>query len=191
MTAAQLLARAFQEDPFIRWAEPDPARRQRTMTTVYEARLGYSGRHGGRLFEPGVGSVDWMPPSHASMGLGAIISSGLWRLALITPPKVWWRLSAHEDAAMARVRPFLGDGSVYLGSLGVEPSLAGRGHGGRLLQRTFTELARRWRTCVLRTEQPRNVAFYLKQGFTLVDESVAPVSGLRVWVFSLPLAKTR
>nr|QKW93870.1 hypothetical protein [Vitiosangium cumulatum] len=161
------------------------------MTTVFEATLEHSGRHGGRLFEPGVGSVDWKPPSHAGMGLGTIIRSGLWRLALIAPPTVWWRLSAHEDAAMARVRPFLAEGSVYLGSLGVEPSLAGRGHGGRLLQQTLTELARRWTTCVLRTEQPRNIVFYRKHGFTLVDESVVPVSGLPVWVFSRPLEKTR
>ncbi|PTL82116.1 hypothetical protein DAT35_20155 [Vitiosangium sp. GDMCC 1.1324] len=186
-----MLARAFHEDPFIRWAEPDPARRARTLTTVYEAMLAHSDRHGGRLFEPGIGSVDWRPPAQAGMGLGAIIRSGLWRLALVTPPAVWWRLSAHEDAAMARVRRFLGEGSVYLGTLGIEPSLAGRGHGGRLLQRAFSGLAQRWTTCVLRTEQPRNLAFYRKHGFTLVDESVVPVSGLPVWVFSRPLEKAR
>ncbi|WP_437976149.1 GNAT family N-acetyltransferase [Sorangium sp. So ce295] len=191
MTAAQILARAFHEDPFISWAEPDPARRQQTMTTVFGAMLAHADRHGGRLFEPGVGSVDWKPPAHAGMGLGDVVRSGLWQVMLVAPPAVWWRLSAHEDAGMARVRPFLGQGSVYLGTLGVEPSLAGRGHGGRLLQRTLAVLSERWTTCVLRTEQPRNAAFYRKHGFTLVDESVVPVSGLPVLVFSRPLEKTR
>ncbi|QRN98474.1 hypothetical protein JRI60_05310 [Archangium violaceum] len=43
------------------------------MNTVFEATLEHSGRHGGQLFEPGVGSVDWKPPAHAGMGLGTII----------------------------------------------------------------------------------------------------------------------
>ncbi|WP_438007667.1 hypothetical protein WME89_02365 [Sorangium sp. So ce321] len=134
MTAAQTLARAFHEDPFICWAEPDPVRRPRTMTTVFGAMLAHADRHGGRLFEPGVGSVDWKPPAHAGMGLGDVLRSGLWRVMLEVPPAVWWRLSAHEDAGMARVRPFLGAGagvSCRPGSIGpaspdrrLEPRLA-------------------------------------------------------------------
>ncbi|WP_437327085.1 hypothetical protein [Sorangium sp. So ce381] len=94
------------------------------MTTVFGAMLAHADRHGGRLFEPGVGSVDWKPPAHAGMGLGDVVRSGMWQVMLVAPPAVWWRLSAHEDAAMARVRPFLGQGSVYLGTLGVLQELA-------------------------------------------------------------------
>jgi ribosomal protein S18 acetylase RimI-like enzyme len=108
-------------------------------------------------------------------------------VALVAPRGVCWRLAAHEHEALARVRPFLGPGAAYLCLLGVEPSCAGRGHGSRLLRRALAAQAARWERCVLRTEQPRNVPFYLRHGFTLVEESVVPVSGLRCWVFSRSL----
>jgi GNAT superfamily N-acetyltransferase len=184
MKAHHLLARAFHEDPFITWAEPDASRRPQTMARVFAGMLNYARRCGGHRFEPGVGSVHWRDAPAAHMGPWAVVTSGTWRVALTTPPAVWLRLSAHEDAAMARVQPFLEEGSVYLTSLGIEPALAGKGQGSRLLQRAFSEMAGKWRTCVLRTEQPKNVPFYLRNGFSQVDEHVVPQSGLRCWVFT-------
>lgn len=186
---AAILARAFQEDPFFRWADPNPARRLRLMTTVFGALLELAAEHGEALIEPDIGAVEWRAPEHIHLGFGAVLWSGMWRVALVSPPSVWRRLSAHEAWAMNRARPHLTAGSVYLGTLGVDPSLAGQGHGGRLLDRALDEMARQhWKQCVLRTEQPRNVSFYRRHGFTLLDEAVVPASGLRVWVFSIPLA---
>lgn len=187
MTPHELLARAFHEDPFICWAEPDPARRPRTMARVFAGMLAYARRCGGSLFEPGVGAVDWRDWSAAHMGPWSVAISGTWLVALVAPPAVWLRLSAHEDAAMARVARVLSPGSVYLCTLGIDPSAAGRGHGSALLQRALAAQASRWHTCVLRTEQPRNVAFYVKNGFSQVDEFVVEASGLRTWVFSRSL----
>jgi GNAT superfamily N-acetyltransferase len=187
MSAHHLLARAFHEDPFLNWAEPDASRRPRTLARVFAGQLNHARRCGGHLFEPGIGSVHWRDAPHAHMSPGAVVTSGTWRVALTTPPGVWLRLWEHEEGAMARVQPFLGEGSVYLRTLGIEPTLAGKGHGSRLLQRAFSEMARKWRTCVLRTEQPKNVPFYLRNGFSQVDEHVVPQSGLRTWVFTRPL----
>jgi GNAT superfamily N-acetyltransferase len=188
MNAHDLLARAFQDDPFFRWAEPDAERRPKTMARVFGGMLEYTERCGGHLYEPGIGSVHWRDAPAAHMGPLSIATSGMWRVALVAPPPVWMRFAMHEDAAMARVQPFLGRGSVYLCTLGVEPSLAGRGHGSRLLGRAFAEMGKRWQTCVLRTEQPKNLPFYVRNGFEQVDEHRIPQSGLRVWVFSRPLS---
>jgi ribosomal protein S18 acetylase RimI-like enzyme len=187
MTAPSLLARAFHEDPFISWAEPDAERRSRTMARVFAGMLSYARRCGGHLFEPGVGSVHWRDGASATMGAWSVVISGTWRVALVAPPAVWRRLSAHEDAAMERVRPHLQGGSAYLCTLGVEPGRAGQGHGSRLLQRALGVMARDWRTCVLRTEQPRNLPFYQRNGFRQVDEHLARPSGLKVWVLSRAL----
>jgi ribosomal protein S18 acetylase RimI-like enzyme len=182
--AAALLARAFDRDPFICWAEPDAERRPVTLTAIFTGVLSLSVRYGGTLLEPGVGAVEWRDAAKIHVGPLAALRSGLWRVALVAPASVLRRFSAHDSEAMARVRPFLLPGVAYLGSLGVEPSQMGRGHGGRLLERALERIATRWSRCVLRTEQPRNVAFYERHGFALADESVAAVSGLRVWVFS-------
>ncbi|MGC4122468.1 MAG: GNAT family N-acetyltransferase [Myxococcales bacterium] len=174
-----LLARAFHHDPYISWAEPDGERRPRTMSRVFGGMLNYAKTCGGHLFEPGVGSVHWRDGAAADMGPLSVATSGTWRVALVAPPAVWYRLAAHEGASMARVQPFLGKSSVYLCTMGIEPTLAGQGHGSRLLSRALDAMTRRWRTCVLRTEQPKNVPFYLRNGFSQVDEQVVPESGLR------------
>jgi len=188
MRANEVLARAFHEDPFLAWAEPDPARRPRTLACVFEGMLAYAKRRGGTLYEPGVGSVDWRDAQDAHMRPWSVATSGTWKVALVAPPPVWLRLAAHEDGAMARVQRFLTPGAVYLCTLGIDPSVAGQGHGSRLLRRALTTQAKTWSTCVLRTEQARNVPFYLKNGFTQVDELVITESKLRTWIFSRPLA---
>ena len=184
---AELLARAFQEDPFFRWAERNPRRRPRLLKTVFAGMLELAAQDGGALIEPGVGAVEWRPSDRLQLSAWAILKSGLWRVGLEVPPSVWLRLNAHEASAMARVRAFLSPGSAYLESLGVEPALAGQGYGGRLLDQALAEMGRQWTSCVLRTEQPRNVAFYQRHGFELVDELVVAASGLRVWIFSRSL----
>ena len=88
---------------------------------------------------------------------------------------------------MALLEPHLPPGSVYVSTLGVDASQQGRGHGSALLKKVFALQAERWHTVVLRTEQPKNVPFYLRNGFRLVDEQVIALSGLRVWAFSRPL----
>ena len=188
MSAARLLARAFHEDPYIRWAEPDDARRPRTMGAVFEAVVAHGRKHGGVLHEEGIGVAEWTTPDHIDVGVVGGLLYGVWRVALTTPPAVWWRLATHDKAALDRVRPFLGPRSVYLATLGVEPSMAGRGHGGRILRAALSTMRAQWDDCVLRTEQPKNVAFYRHAGFELVDESVIETSGLRVWVFRRSLA---
>ncbi len=187
MSAARLLARAFHEDPYIRWAEPDDARRPRTMGAVFEAVVAHGRKHGGVLHEEGIGVAEWTMPEHIDVGVVGGLTHGVWRVALTTPPAVWWRLATHDKAALDRVRPFLGPRSVYLATLGVDPSMAGRGHGGRILRAALAAMRAGGDTCVLRTEQPKNVAFYRHAGFTLVDESVVASSGLRVWVFQRSL----
>jgi ribosomal protein S18 acetylase RimI-like enzyme len=77
--------------------------------------------------------------------------------------------------------------SVYLCTLGIEPALKGKGQGSALLQRSFGVLSKQFSRVVLRTEQPNNVAFYLKNGFTLSGEHVVNASKLKLWIFSRDL----
>lgn len=179
----QLLARAFHQDPFLAWAEPDVCRRPRTLARLFQATLEFSRTTGASIVEPGIGVVEWRPPKYAQMSWGALFRSGAWRLGLTTPWSVCARLMKHEDFAMARVQRRLGADAAYIGCAGVEPSLAGQGHGSRLLQRAVSSLGERFEACFLRTEQPKNVRFYERNGFELVDDFIVPVSGLRTWVF--------
>jgi hypothetical protein len=44
------------------------------------------------------------------------------------------------------------------------------------------------RLCVLKTEQEGSVAFYVADGFRLVDERLVHASGATCWVLVRPLA---
>jgi len=188
MKAHELLAKAFHEDPFICWAEPDPRRRPRTMSSVFSGVLRYAQTRGGHLHEPDIGSVHWRAPEHVHMRPLAVLTSGTYSVAFVAPPAVWCRLSRHEDAAMRGVERWLTSETAYLCTLGVNPDRSRLGHGSRLLQAALREIGRSWSRCVLRTEQPRNLAFYRRSGFMQVDEFVVRESGLRAWVFARELA---
>lgn len=190
MEAHELLARAFQDDPFICWAEPNARRRPRTMSRVFSGVLRYARSCGGHLYEPGLGAVSWRGPKRAQMTSLSLLTSGAILVVLVAPPPVWVRLSSHEDVAMRRVERWLDDDTAYLCSLGVNPDRSGQGHGSRLLQAALEQIERSWSRCVLRTEQPKNLEFYRRNGFDLIDELVVAESGLPVWIFARGRSRT-
>ena len=53
---------------------------------------------------------------------------------------------------------------------------SGQGHGSRLLQAALGRIERSWSRCVLRTEQAKNLAFYRRNGFDLIDQLVVAES---------------
>ena len=72
----------------------------------------------------------------------------------------------------------------YLFLLGVEPNCQRRGLGGALMRPVLERADAARQPCYLETENQRNVAFYLKQGFeTIVNGEEAGSSGVRFWTF--------
>lgn len=180
--AAGVLARAFHDDPYIGWVEPDPDRRARISPAIFRCVLEHGIRRGRVLVRRGQGSAHWFSPERVELRAIDDVQCGYVRL-LLAHPLVTRRLLSHEAQAGARVHPFLKPGVAYLHTIGIEPSLKGQGLGSRLLRSALEQIGTGFDRCVLRTEQPKNVAFYLKNGFKIVDESITPASGLRVWVF--------
>jgi len=70
----------------------------------------------------------------------------------------------------------------HLNAVAVEPEARGRGIGSALIEHGLA-LARADRVGVLlETGNPRNVAYYEKFGFRVVDESAAPEEGPHIWI---------
>lgn len=162
------------------------SRRVRTLSTIYDAMWWVAHRDGTTLATD-QGAALWKRPSHLDFSPLEVLRSGLWTVAFTTTPAVLRRYAVHEAAAMARVQPWLRADTGYLTAIVVEPSLQGQGHGGRLLEATLDAMRAQFSHCVLRTEQPRNVPFYERHGFSLMDQFTVTVSGLPVWVYSRPL----
>jgi len=183
--AAAILGRAFQNDPLMLYTIPDAAERARMLPEFYTRMLRF-GVLAGEVYTT-AGAME--------------------AVALCLPPGVQWtreRVQAaglHELSsvvgadAIARFREVVGQEAVarerdmtepywYLLLLGVEPALQGRGLGGELIAPMIQRARREGAPSYVETEQPRNVAFYRRQGFELIiDGQAAGTTGVRFWTF--------
>jgi len=181
--AAQVLTRAFFDDPLNLWLLPDEAERTAVLPGIFEAIVrGGVMQNAAWAAGPGVrGVASWLPPGVIELpdqqseaaGFGAAIAAmgeaaGA-RAAIAFP---------HFARLRARAMP---EDHWYLGLLGVEPSEQGRGIGAALI-RAGLALADASRVpAYLETLKLRNVAFYEGHGFQVVDSHELPAGGPRYW----------
>lgn len=195
---AGVLARAFDDDPVTRWVLPDDHRRRRALRTLQAGSLRLCRRHGGVAVGHAKGGVaaaaGWLPYDRSSPSLAELARTGLilgpWRLG----PAATRRSQAHEDVCARRVAVVVADlgedpaVTGYLWTIGVEPARRRRGLGAAVLRQTLVQMRDRgMRLCVLKTEQEGSVAFYVADGFRLVDERLVHASGATCWVLVRPL----
>ena len=187
--AAATLARAFHDDPLMLYAIPDPAERARLLPDMY-ARIVRFGTLAGEVYASADGSGGalegvslWLPPN-AKWTRENIEASGMHQLATLIGDDAYQRyreVVGRERNARERDMP----GSCwYLFILGVEPSRQRRGLGGALMRPGLERAEAEQLACYLETENQRNVAFYLHQGFDMiVNGEEAGTSGVRFWTF--------
>jgi GNAT superfamily N-acetyltransferase len=183
--AAATLARAFHDDPLMVYAIPDPAARARLLPDVY-ARMIRFGILTGEVYATADtldGVALWLPPD-AKWTRENIEASGMHQLATLIGNDAHQR---YRDVVsrewQARERDMTG-ACWYLFLLGVEPSRQRRGLGGALMRPVMERADAAHLACYLETENQRNVAFYLKQGFEMiVNGEEAGATGVRFWTF--------
>jgi GNAT superfamily N-acetyltransferase len=185
--AAEVLARAFFDDPFYAALLPNEASRSRKMTWFMERMLRYGLGYGHVYTTPAVeGVACWFPPGHTSPGAGDILRSGLSALPLRLGLGAYRRLSdfmAYTDALRTRHVP---DPHWYLLLLGVDHPCRGQGLAGRLLQPVLERASREGRACYLETEKERNLRFYARHGFHLAEAGREPRHGVQTWALLRP-----
>lgn len=156
-----VLARAFADDPVIRWVQPRPWGDHLTFAGIFLASHGAPGT-GHLLFDGGVpaAAAYWDPPGYgpgparqvASLPLfAAAISTGIGRGATLV-------------AALQERRPT--EPHWYLSTLGA--AVPGRGFGSELLRYGIDRVTG---PAYLESSNPRNVPLYQRFGF----EPLAPI----------------
>ncbi len=183
--AAAILGRAFQDDPLMLYTIPDAAERARMLPEFY-ARMLRFGVLAGEVYTT-AGATEavalWLPPG-VQWTRERVQAAGLHELSSVIGADAIARFRevvGHE--AFARERDMT-EPYWYLLLLGVEPALQRRGLGGELIRPTIERAHREGVPCYVETEQPRNVAFYRRQGFELiVDGQAAGSTGVRFWTF--------
>lgn len=160
LATAQL---AFANDPFLRWLYPTPR-------AYLEHGGAFLAALAARPYELGTayclsdhrGVACWLPPSARSHDrpMMALVRSTL------SPTKLTELLTVYE-----RLEPFAPESPHWMLRLvGLDPTRQGRGHGTRLLEPVLAECDQRGVPAFLRSTNPRNLPFYLRQHFEVLDE---------------------
>jgi len=183
---AVLLARAFDDDPFMRYAMPDPRQRRQILPWIIGLNLRDACRAGAVYATAGFeGAAVWFPPGRTRRTPWRMVRSGM----VAAPLRVRWSIlqrlaavEAHAQALHERYAP----ASVphwYLAQLGVEPARQRQGSASQLLRPVLAHLDAQALPlpCYLETEREANIAFYERFGFRVVAEDVNLPADLHIW----------
>ena len=184
---ARVLARAFDDDPFMGWLVLDDDQRSDRMIEGFKGVL----KHGSnRLAETYTtterhGAAIWKAPGHWQDGIlaqialtpSAIRMSGLRRIPTLLKALSFIEKKHKEHAP---------EPHWYLSALGVDTEFQGRGIGGQLMAPILALCDRERLPAYLETAKEINVTFYQKHGFQVVDQSYVPGGGPKGWLMKRP-----
>ncbi|OGO52831.1 MAG: hypothetical protein A2148_06380 [Chloroflexi bacterium RBG_16_68_14] len=181
--AAEVLGRAFLDDPLAVWIVPNEARRARVLPWFFRIAVRYGQRHGQAHTMSGSmqGVAVWHPPERAlasTVGtLGAEAATLLFRLRLGELRRAL-TATGHLERLHKRDAP---PRHWYLAVLGVDPPYQGQGVGSALLEPILSRMDGEGLPCYTETARERNVSFYRKHGFQVIEEGNLPKGGPRYW----------
>lgn len=182
--AAEVLTRAFMDDPLQCYTLPDAGERARLSPSHFGAMIRYGLLAGEVWTTTDLGGVAvWAPPEHREFNDDAAAESGLARLGELIGQSAAERfLSVIDFTETLHARNAPGP-HWYAFVIGVDAKRQGTGVGGALLGSVSGRADEARVPVYLETAQPENVSFYTKHGFAVIDEVVEPISGLKLWTF--------
>jgi GNAT superfamily N-acetyltransferase len=180
--AAEVLARAFFDDPMMTYVIPDAGERREILPSFMLAGSRICEPYAEIYTTPGevLGSANWLPPGNTEITDERLAGAG----ALDVLERIGKEGAERFGAMMGRVGELHAKAVPadhwYLLILGVDPSWQGRGIGGQLMEPILARADAEERICYLETMKARNVPFYRKHGFEVVVEEDIP-GGPRFW----------
>jgi ribosomal protein S18 acetylase RimI-like enzyme len=167
------------------YAVPDAVERTRLLPDVYARMIRFGVLTGEVYVTAGAleGVALWLPPN-AKWTRENIEASGMHETATLIGNDAYQRYREVVGREWQARERDMTDACWYLFLLGVEPDRQRRGLGGALMRPVLERADKERVACYLETENQRNVAFYLKQGFEMiVNGEEAGGSGVRFWTF--------
>lgn len=177
--AAEVLARAFHEDPAWVWLLPEPERRARLLPWLFRAGFDVTAADVWTTAGEVLGAARWLPPGRPTIHVGATL-----RALALTPLRLGpatGRFLAY-GRAVENLRAQVAPGPhYYLAGLGVDPAARRRGIGAALLRPGLEGADRAALPTVLLTNNEENLSFYGAHGFETVAEGSTPERGPHAW----------
>jgi ribosomal protein S18 acetylase RimI-like enzyme len=178
---AALFARAFQDDPLMRYAIPGAQQRRRLLPWLMGLNVRYGCRYG-EVYTTSeyTGAALWLPPGQTAYTLWRMLRAGMFAAPFRLPWPVLRRLASVESRAQTLHERYAPDPHWYLAQIGVEPALQRQGIASRLLRPMLARADAAGLPCYLETENPANINIYQRYGFGVAAEDAVP-DGPHIW----------
>jgi GNAT superfamily N-acetyltransferase len=175
---AAVLARAFLDDPLMRFILPDEGARRRRLPRLFRISLGVQYLPVGEVYTTSerAGASLWSPPGRWRAPPSIVIRT-LPRLALALGTRL--PISVRAISTVEAAHPT--EPHWYLAVVGTEPSLQGRGIGSALLAPILQRCDHDAMPAYLESSKEANLAFYARHGFEVTKAIDLGRGGPRIW----------
>ena len=173
---AEVLARAFYDDPVTAWFYPDAERRLRHGRRFFAIRLRQLAGHG-LIFTDDArsGAALWTPPGHWREDFRQSLRM-LPMLPVLLPHIVRTTRAVREIERHHPVAPH-----YYLSVVGTDPDKQGGGVGSALLAPVLRICDETGAAAYLESSKESNVSFYARHGFAVTERIELP-EGPPLWL---------
>ncbi len=183
--AAEMLARAFQDDPLMAHFIPDASKRKSLLPSWYRM-VTRNGVLYGEVYSTSSnleGVAAWFPPGKARITLWRMIRVGGLSLVYfyLRTRDVVSRVMSYLEYAEKLQERHAHFPHWYLFPIGVDPIFQGKGYGSKLLRPMLARMDQENLPCCLETDTEKSVSIYQHYGFEVVEKGMAPGSEVGYW----------
>ncbi len=181
--ASQVLSRAFQNDPVIRWQFPNANKRLNTLHYFWEFALKIGIKYGEAYgtSETLEGIAVWRPPKKAKLSYWKYIKNGAIKLPLKLGIKTTKRITFFQAVNDSIRNIYMKVPYWYLGPIAVDPKYQGKGFASMLLKPMLNRIDEQNLPIWLETNLERNVSFYEHFDFYKLEEIIIPNTNIVNW----------
>ncbi|MFX1376367.1 MAG: GNAT family N-acetyltransferase [Promethearchaeota archaeon] len=183
--AINVAGEAFQDDPTAAFTYPDELERKEKLKYGFKMIYEYGIRKGVAYATSSnlEGIIIWLPPNKVYPstwimmrygGFYAMRKVGL-KLKLM---KRTIAIFSYIETRHKELAPF---DHWYLQNIAIKPEEQGKGYGGRLLNAMIEKIDKEGLPIYLETNKERNLPFYQKYGFEIIEHVIIPETDVPLW----------
>lgn len=185
--ATATLTRAFHADPLFEWVFPDEEARANGLRPLFRIFLRYARKRGHvDVAAQARAAAIWMPPGR-TVTMGGMLVSGMMALPFQVGFGTFAKLAGAMDVMEKIHKRYAPEPHWYLAGLGVAPEFQGQGLGSALVRPVLERADRERAPCYLETSAERNLPFYERLGFEVVEATHVGKGGPPAWGMKRPV----
>jgi ribosomal protein S18 acetylase RimI-like enzyme len=183
--AAEIMSRAFYDDPLWQYLLLDGKKRQNLMPKFYKVFLTawIRNQQAYGVSDPIEGIAVWSAPNQAEFQFSASFGTGFLKL-LFSPIGIAFVKSAPIFSRFEVMqKQYAPDPHYYLNTIAVSPEAQGKGLASKLIKPFLAKADEQRVSAYTETMTPANVGLYEHYGFRCMEQHRIPQTDLSIWSF--------